>query len=99
MFKSAGQKNFERCKIKRVSNPPENTFGGRLDCAVTGPDGFETSGGDSKNRLTKLAHDAAKKLCGNCTFAGMTRDEYNAQVTAETDGERARLQAEYELEL
>jgi hypothetical protein len=100
MFKkSQGATNFERCQLKTVSGIPGRLDQARLDCPMTGPEGFITDASNSRTNLSHLADVAAKTLCGSCVFAGMTRDEYNHQRAADAESEALRLRAEHELRL
>src|SRR6476646_3638886 len=94
-----GKKNFSRCQLKTVSNGLQGGEG-RLDCPVTGPDGYVTRREFRASKaLPHLAKMAGRSLCRGCAFAGLSRDEYNHQLAAEAESETLRLEAAHQLDL
>jgi hypothetical protein len=98
-IKSQGQKNFERCQLKVLESVGQENNGGRLDCPVTGPNGFTTYPENARNNLTLLARKASKRLCGSCVFADMSPMEYTQRRMEEVAAEEMLTAAEHRLAL
>ncbi|HSW65727.1 MAG TPA: hypothetical protein VLI54_01145 [Bacillota bacterium] len=105
MFRKAPQDNpgmeiFSRCANKTVATPTPKKA--RLDCAVTGPEGFAVSverARDSGRLLSLIAEGAGSALCRECRFPELSREEVSALRSREALAEMERVQAERDLAL
>jgi len=103
MFKkNPGPTNFERCQLKRISDVLDSrgsivSTASRLECAVTGPDGFTAHTDSGQKKLEILTKNAGERLCGSCAFAGMTRAEYIQQRMDDLALEKQLAEEEHRL--